>query len=101
MDDIDEDVGVPGRKTAREWYRRNKYAMKEALHRLMSRASFKIDYFHWKSAKYLQDNFDVVYIPKFQAQKTISEVIFCGKYKEEDVVHDTLELYAFGRKLLY
>lgn len=67
LDDVYAAFSVPEKRATRKWYKK-KYSLRTAWHRLMSRASSRMDDFHWKSAQFLLENFDTVYIPKFQVQ---------------------------------
>jgi len=68
LDDMYASFSVPEKSATRKWYKKKKYSLRKAWHRLMSRASSRMDDFHWKSAQFLLENFDTVYIPKFQVQ---------------------------------
>ena len=68
LDDMYASFSVPEKRVTRKWYKKKKYSLRKAWHRLMSRASSRMDDFHWKSAQFLLENFDTVYIPKFQVQ---------------------------------
>lgn len=68
LDSMFSSFSVSEKKSTRKWYKKKKYSLRKAWYRLMSKASSRMDDFHWKSAQFLLENFDTIYIPKFQVQ---------------------------------
>lgn len=101
MRDLDEmysAFSTAEKKITRKWYRRKKYCLKRAWHRLMSKASSRMEDFHWKSAQFLLDNFDTVYIPKFQVQNMTRKGNLTVKTRKRMLYQ---KHYSFRQKLIY
>lgn len=52
LDEMYAGFSVSEKRTTRKWYRKNKCSLRKAWHRRMSRASSRMEDFHWKSAQF-------------------------------------------------
>jgi putative transposase len=77
---------------------RNRKALTKAINRLRERMQFLIDELHWKTARFLVENFDVILLPSFE----VSGMVIKTKRKiRSKVVRKMLSLkhYLFSQRL--
>ena len=98
LDNMYTGFSVSEKKTTRKWYRKKKYSLRKAWYRLMSQASSRMDDFHWKSAQFLLENFDTVYIPKFQVQNMTRKGNLNVKTRKRMLYQ---KHYSFRQKLIH
>lgn len=101
MQELEEMYGALSsdeKQTLRGWYRKKKYKLRNAWRRLRLKASNRMDDFHWHTIKFLLDNYDVIYIPKFQVQN-MTRRGFLNQLTRKRMLY--MKHYSFRQKLIY
>lgn len=86
------------RRRVKPWYKKKRYRLRRAWHRVNRKASDRMDDFHWKTVKWLLDNFDKVYIPNFAASR-LSRRGGLARVTRKRLLY--LKHFGFRQKLLY
>lgn len=98
LDDFYSGFSLDEKRRTRKWYKYKKYHIKKAWYRLMSRASNRMEDFHWKSVQFLLNNFDTIYIPKFQVQNMSRRGNLSVKIRKRILYQNH---HSFRQKLIY
>lgn len=78
--------------------KRNKLSLSKAATRIRQKISSLIDELHWKVAKFLTDNFDVILLPTFETSQMVGKA--CRRIRKKSVRQMlTLKHYQFSQRL--